>query len=1360
MKSPKIFFFYKGLYWKFSILLLLLILKNNAFAQNLIFNNLNIQDGLSQTSVLCMAQDQQGFIWMGSGSGLNRYDSKTFRVYKNDQEKSASISGNYISSILNDSKNNLWVGTLSGLNKYNSEKDNFTNYLHDERKESISNNYIKCIYEDKKGKIWVGTTKGLNIIENSQKITFSKLYLKNQELDIMAEEIHAIKQDYKGNMWISSNDHLTRISLNFGKTISKTFKIPNKKGQPGNYCTITAIEEDENRELWFGTKESGLYKFEESNESFLSIASTLHPKNILIHDFVRKILADKNGKLWIGTQEGLVSMDLKTQELKNFQNDPENKKSISQNSIYELFFDKDKNLWIGTYYGGANIIYARNTPFNLIQSKGEKKNVVNNNVISSIIEFKKDILVIGTEGGGLNFIDRVKGKIQYQKVSNLNKNSIKSNLIKKIYKDKEGVIWVGTHDGGLGMFDKDMRPIKQFENIQNSKNQICSNNVIEIFEDNIGKIWIGTEGNGLNSFDKKKNIFMHFHPDSIGYKRLNALYIRSIVQDEIQTLWLGTEKGLFIKPQEELGFKKYDHIFNGNIRISDSVDISCIYMDSKNQIWIGTLSDGIYLIKPKEDQLINYRTKNGIPSNQIKRLIEDKEGNIWISTDKGLCKFDEIKKIFSNYTISDGLPGNEFNFNSSFLDTKGEMFLGGLEGLVYFTPTAIEKNSFKNNIVFTSLKIGNKVIEPNDEQNVLSKSIWQTKNITLQYSQNEFSVEFRLLNYIKPDKNVYSYNLEGFEKDWNTSSLGIATYTNLPSGNYRLIVRAANNDGSWDNKEAILIIKVLPPIWATWWAYLIYIVSILSIIIIIFRFFWMRTHLKHEKDLQQYKFDFFTNVSHEIRTHLTLIVGPLDSLEDESRSREFINKQLLQIKKHTKKLSILVSELLDFRKAETGNLKLNYTKENLVEFIEELNLNFQEPAYDKHIKLSFNYSTDQIFVYIDKLQFEKVITNLISNSLKFTHIGGCIKMNAEIRNNSAYIKIQDNGIGIAPKYFKKLFSNYFQINNYKLENTGYGIGLALSKSIIELHNGSIEVESTPQKENQSGQTIFTLKLPLYKNGQEEKITKSNDEIVAFENISENESENYGIRDGFPTLLVVEDNDELREFLKDALSINYTIYEANDGATGLITAENIIPDIIISDIMMPGIDGIELCKKIKANQKTNHIPIIILTAKATINDQILGLETHADAYIAKPFNLKLLETQISNLIENRKVLQEKFKEQYFQTKTSIVTESIEDSFMLSIIEIIETNLDNADFKVAAMARDMAMSQSVLYKKLKAITGMSVNEFIKSVRLKRAAELLKNKKYTIYEVAYMVGFTDRKYFSKEFKKIYGKNPTEFD
>jgi len=1360
MKSHIILFFDKGLNCKSLILLLFLILKNNVFSQNLIFNNLNIQDGLSHTSVLCMAQDQQGFIWMGSGSGLNRYDSKTFRVYKKEQDKSAGISGNFISCMLNDSKNNLWVGTLTGLNKYNSEKDNFTNYLHDDRTESISSNFIKCIYEDKKGKIWVGTKKGLNIIENAQKTTFTKLYLKNQELDLLAEEINAIKQDYKGNMWVSSNDHLTRISLNFGKIISKTFKIPNKKGEPGNYCTITAIEEDENRQLWLGTKESGLFKFEESNETFLSIASTLHPKNVLIHDYIRKILADKNGKLWIGTQEGLVSMDLKTLELKKFQNDPENKKSISQNSIYELFFDKDRNLWIGTYFGGVNIIYSRNTPFNLIQSKGEKKNVVNNNVISSIIEFKKDNLVIGTEGGGLNFIDRVKGKIEYLKVSYLNKNSIKSNLIKKIYRDKEGFIWVGTHDGGLSMFDKDMRLIKQFENIQNSKNTICSNNVIEVFEDNMGKIWIGTEGNGLNSFDKKKNIFTHFHPDSIGNKKLNALYIRSIIQDEIQTLWLGTDKGLFIKPQDEPGFKKYDHIFNGNMRIADSVDISCIYRDSKNQIWLGTLADGIYLIKPKDDQLINYRTKNGIPSNQIKRLIEDKEGNIWISTDNGLSKFDEIKKTFSNYTISDGLPGNEFNFNSAFINSNGELFIGGLEGLVYFTPTAIEKNSFKNNIVFTSLKIGNKVIEPYDEQNVLTQSIWQTKKITLQYSQNELSIEFRLLNYIKPDKNIYTYYLEGFEKDWNTTSLGIATYTNLPSGNYRLVVKAANNDGNWDNKEAVLLIKVLPPIWATWWAYIIYIISIIAIVIIIFRFFWMRTHLKHEKELQQYKFDFFTNVSHEIKTHLTLIVGPLDSLEDESRSREFINKQLHQIKKHTKKLSTLVSELLDFRKAETGNLKLNYTKENLVEFIEEINLNFQEHAYDKHIKLSFNYSTDQIFVYIDKLQFEKVITNLILNSLKFTTIGGYIKITVEKKNNSAYIKIQDNGIGISPKYFKKLFSNYFQINNYKQENTGYGIGLALSKSIIELHNGTIEVESIPQKENQSGQTIFTLKLPLYNNGQEAKISQSKNEILGFENLVENESENYGIKDGFPTLLIVEDNDELREFLKDALSIHYSIYEANNGSTGLTTAENVIPDIIISDIMMPGIDGIELCKKIKANHKTNHIPIIILTAKATINDQILGLETHADAYIAKPFNLKLLETQISNLIENRKALQEKFKAQYFHNKTSIETEPIEDTFMLSIIEIIETNLDNADFKVAAMAREMAMSQSVLYKKLKAISGMSVNEFVKSVRLKRAAELLKNKKYTIYEVAYMVGFTDRKYFSKEFKKIYGKNPTEFD
>jgi len=619
---------------------------SNLIAQNLVFNKLNIQEGLSQRSVLCFAQDLQGFIWIGTGSGLNRYDSKTFRIYKNSPASVNSISGNYISSILCDSKNNLWIGTLTGLNKYIPGKDEFVRYVHKkEDKESINNDFIKCIYEDKKGRIWIGTSSGLNIIENSRKVTFSKLFLKNQDFDLSTDEINTIKEDSKGNIWVCSRKYLIRISMNFGEMIFKSFRIVKPTENINNLYTITSIEEDENKEIWIGTKEAGLYKYDELNERFIPFANTNDQNNVLPHNYIRKIKSDGNGKLWLGTQDGLVSIILKTKKLNIYQNEPENSKSISQNSIYDIFFDKDGNSWIGTYYGGVNIVYAKNTPFHVIEAKGEKGKKLSNNVISSIIEYKKNNFLIATEGGGLNYLNRSNEQIQYQKANN---GSISSNLIKRIYKDREGNIWVGTHDGGLMLFNKDIKPIRQFINHGSSENQICCNSILDIMEDKTGNIWIGTEGNGLNLYEKKSNHFTHFHPDSIGEFKLNALYIRSLIQDDTQTIWLGAETGLFIKKYNAKGFEKYNHIFADGTKFPNNTDISYIYKDSKKQIWVCTLSEGIYLIKPKEDQLLNFNTKNGIPSNEIKGVIEDKVGNIWITTANGLCKFEEPKKIFTS----------------------------------------------------------------------------------------------------------------------------------------------------------------------------------------------------------------------------------------------------------------------------------------------------------------------------------------------------------------------------------------------------------------------------------------------------------------------------------------------------------------------------------------------------------------------------------------------------------------------------------------------------------------------------------------------------------------------------------------
>jgi signal transduction histidine kinase/DNA-binding response OmpR family regulator len=756
---------------------------------------------------------------------------------------------------------------------------------------------------------------------------------------------------------------------------------------------------------------------------------------------------------------------------------------------------------------------------------------------------------------------------------------------------------------------------------------------------------------------------------------------------------------------------------------------------------------------------LQFSIEQGLPSNNIRSITEDLEGNIWLTTDNGISKYDVVQKTFISFNLNDGLPGVEFNTNAICLDYKGNIYTGGLNGLVFFNPEKIQKNNSTNNIVFTALKVGNEYIEPQSNQQILQKNINYAEEITLKNGQNNFTVDFKILNYIKSDKNKFLYTLKGFEKDWNTSNTGSATYTNISAGNYQLIVKGSNNDDVWNSKIATLNIKILPPIWGSWWAYCIYFIGIVLVILFVTRYFLLQAKYIQEKKLQQYKLDFFTNISHEIRTHLTLIISPLDVIIDQSTTKEFMNKQLLYIKKHTEKLSTLVGELLDFRKAETGNVVLNYEKEKLEFLLEEVKSSFQEEALKKGITLQLVVKQPAIFANIDKQHFEKVLTNLVFNAIKFTNQGGTINIELEKSTTLAIIKIRDNGIGIASKYYKNLFNNYFQINNHEKENAGYGIGLALSKSIIELHKGSIEVESVQQIKDQPGSTVFTIKIPLGLAENENQVTKKFSDKTLQETTGF--SELHALEESItnPRLLLIEDNDELREFIKDALSTNFNVEEAINGEMGFAVALKTIPDIIISDIMMPEMDGLELCKLVKKNPKTSHIPIILLTAKSSINDQIEGLSHQADVYITKPFNLKLLESQVINLIENRKKLQETYKQKWIQSSAIAVSTTIEDKFLSDLIHTIESNLENIDFTVASLSRTVAMSQPVLYKKLKALTDMSVNDFVKSIRLKKAVSLLQSKQYTIYEVAYMVGFQDRKYFSKEFKKAYGYTPTEY-
>ena len=1353
----------------FFYLFLLLACHEKSSAQHLIFNKLGVEQGLSQTAALCFAQDRQGFIWVGTESGLNRFDAKSFKIYKNDPEKQNSLSGNYILSLLSDSKGRLWIGTSTGLNLYDPKKDAFHRYKHEAGNPgSISNSLVRCLYEDSKGRIWVGTSGGLNLVQEGTSLHFVKTNVSQQQT-VTSEDIRAIKEDHAGQLWISSSNALIKLTMSLGSTYLRTYPNPTKNGQPDPDYLITSIEEDKKGQLWLGTQGAGLLKFDSHADRYTTFASEQTQQRTLPSNSIRKIRTDKKGRLWIGTQEGLVCIDPESGKSKTYQHEPENKMSLSQNSVYAIFHDKDENTWIGTYYGGVNLVFASNTPFKAIQANAQKTGL-SNNVVSSILEDDQGNLWIGTDGGGLNYVDRKTGTFSFFKHNANDPESLGSNLVKSIFRDSKGRTWVCTHGGGLNMLNPDKKTFTRYK--AGNTGGISSNNILTISEDVNGMLWIGTEDNGLDLFNPESKQFTHYGFKSDNKYRLNANNIGAIIHDGFGQIWLGTENGLFLKKNREQGFMLFDYPFIKNTGFAASMGVRSLYLDSKSQVWVGTRNYGTFAINTKDNLVLQLSLQHGFPSNNIKGMVEDRQGNMWFTTDRGICTFNVTQKEVVAYDFSDGLPGNEFNQNATCMDSRGDIYAGSLNGLVQFTPAQIQKNESINNIVFTGLKIGNESAHPETHPQVLKTAIGNTQEMILRHGQNVFTIEFALLNFIKSSKNNYQYKLDGFEKNWNLSSSGSATYTNLSPGKYRLLVRAANNDGVWNKKEASIFINILPPIWATWWAYLLYVVSLGFLTFMTIRHFWLQTQYKQEKKLQQYKLDFFTNISHEIRTHLTLISTPLDTISEEQVTQGFVQKQLMYIRKHTEKLSVLVAELLDFRKVETGNIKLNFTKYNLVILLREMTSSFDEAAELKKITLHFLAKDKEINAYIDKQQLEKVMNNLLTNALKFTGKGGTVSVEINSRNKEAEIRIRDNGIGIDAKYHKNLFVNYFQVNNHTHENTGYGIGLALSKSIVELHNGSITVESNLARDNHQGMTVFTIRLPLVQPDVEVPSLPTEQEYDTMLSTTSADEEHLQSADGEQelrqTVLVVEDNDELRSFIKDALSPNYQVLEAAHGEEGLRKALQDIPDLVISDVMMPEMDGLELCKRIKNDAKTSHVPVILLTAKSTVSDQIEGLNMLADAYITKPFNFKLLETQMKNLIENRRKLQVRIKQQYLiedsgfsdQSNQRKEAASVEDEFIQRVAEIVDSNLENLEFNVSVLARLVAMSQPVLYKKIKALTGMSVNDFMKSIRLKKAAALLKAKQYTIYEVAYMVGFSDRKYFSKEFKKVYGVTPSEFE
>lgn len=1294
------------------------------------FVRLGTDEGLSQSSVLAIAQDKNGFMWFGTRNGLNQYDSRRFTIYsRNIVREDEGLPSSYVISLMADRNNTLWVSTSAYIVRYDISSGRF---------EKVQPQmYVLSQLEDREGNIWMGTNDGLKLLAGPE------YHLKGTWLS--GNRINALAEDGHGGLWVASSKGVSLFRADRGGYRVTDYPVVNRvlAGMPT--ANISCIAEDQDGRLWLGTNNNGLLLVDHrvgTVEHFVEGQLGL-PSN-----HIRKILRDRNGLLWVGTLKGISVIDPASRTYRTYQHRPDDAHTLSQNSIYDIYEDRQGLIWIGTYYGGLNVFIPGNPEFQVLRSSMHFSSL-SSNVVSSIVEDERHNLWIGTEAEGLNYYDRSAHTFRTYRHDIHRPRSLGSNLVKALLIDREQQLWVGTFGGGLNRFEPSTGEFIRYFPAGSAPTEGFTNNVLALLEDSSGRFWVGTDS-GLYLFRRQDGSFQVFEST---FPRGFRVY--KLLEDRQHNIWLGAEYGLYVLKKDSTRFSKIKEVAAGSVH--------CIQEDRSGGLWFGTGIGQLYRYQLEDRKFTVYGIKEGLPDARILGILEDDRGLLWLSTSNGLCRFDPEQRSAWRYSIQDGLPGNEFNDNSYFRNSEGLFYFGTLNGLVSFRPERMALNTYVPPVVFTGLRLFNKPVTVNDDTGLLKQNLNVVQEIVFRHDQNIFTIEFAVLNFVKPAKNRYAYRLEGFEKDWNYVTQPLASYTNLPAGKYTFLAKGANNDGIWNETPVRLSITVLPPFWRTWWAYLIYAVLLVAILTVIVRYLLVRALLKKEHEEHQAKLNFFAYISHEIRTPITLILGPLDRLLEQTRPQPALREQLVPIKNNANRLLQLVNELMDFRKVETKNMILRVAESDIVSFVYEVFLAFKDLAASRQIRYDFVSALDSIPLYFDKAQLEKVLFNLLSNAFKFTGTGGEVALFLHRTTAGVRIQVTDNGRGIPKHRLTRLFSDFYQVEENEQGHLGSGIGLSLSRSIARLHGGELTCASRQESGDRRGFTCFTLFL---KGGKAHfpPATVFQDTTwspAVLPNSSPIDAGKSGpATEGLRfTVLLAEDHDELRTFLVSTLNDRYRIIACDNGAFALETAVEAIPDLIISDVMMPQLDGLELCKRLKQDERTSHIPIILLTAMSALEQQLNGLETGADAYIVKPFNVQVLQLTARNLIASRESMRQRFRQQFgVEVIPSQLTQT-DETFMNRVLVVIEQHIDDDGFDVSALAQAVGMSLPVLYKKVKALTGLSVNNYIKSIRLNRAARLLKESRLSVAEVAYSVGFADRKYFSKEFRKQFGKSPSEY-
>lgn len=1295
---------------RWTMLIWMIIHVNGLFAAEQPLRYLSIENGLSNNAVVNVYQDYKGFMWFGTYDGLNRYDGYKFRIYRNRIGDSTSLIDNGIYTIDGDTDHRLWIGGRKGVSIFDPVNEHFTVARNAATGKAIEGN-IHIIKAGNDGLVLVGSESRGLLLFNRHSAAGRQIRVDNH----LNYEVTGIdfNQDKTAAYIFVQDIGLCKYDC---RTASVT--VINRDLKQANCLRV-----DNNGDVWIGT-DKGLFRY---NGAYSTNYLAENNSKIV------NLCADRQGVLWAASDgHGIFIVRNGKAAHSDY--------ALSSNSVYSICEDREGRKWIGTLRGGINIIDNRR---NLFEQHSFTGSTVDNFILS-FCEADGKNMWIGTDGGGLKYWDREAKTVKNYHYARGEKNVISSNFITGMLRDSYGDLWVATWFGGVNKYNKGRDAFDRYPCF-NPFTNAAENNVWVIYEDAQKRLWASTSNNGtLYLFNRQTNTFELFDRTLVN--------LQCLAEDHKGNMWGGNYSSLIKIDREHKQHRVYPI---GNT-------VRAVHEDRRGNLWVGTEGGGLLLFNTETGKFTRFSEANGLPGNTVLRLLEDDKGNLWLSTFNGLAKFDPVQHTCRNFSQTDGLQSNQFSYNAALKLKSGEFLFGGIKGFNIFHPDSIYERSNFSPVFLTAIRLNNVPAEQNSDY-ISERSLENIREITVPYDKAAVSLDFVALEYTSPDKIGYSYLLDGWDKGWNDAGESrTANYTHLQEGNYDFMIKVTNADGKWGDEIELLRIVVLPPWYRTPWAYGVYIALLLGVIYLFIQYKSRQERLRYEirlahlesekeKEINEKKLSFFTNISHEFRTPLTLIINPLKELKD--------NEKLGVVYRNARRLLSLVDQLLLFRKADNEELKV--TKFDITSLCKEVFLCFTQQAEARNIRYLFLTDDDgPLEIYGNYEQIEIALFNLLSNAFKFTPDGGEISCHILKTEGGVDIQLKDSGTGIPESMGDKIFDKFQHGDNH---SSGFGIGLYLVKKFIENHKGSVTYSS---KVNEG--TTFCIHLRTGADHfdamllKEEPVKKSAilDELIddvyrkpekpvsAGEMITEKR-----------TILLIDDNAEIREYLRRLFADKYIVYEAENGTEGFAAVEKYMPDLVISDVHMEGMNGIELCRKIKEKDIVSHIPVILLTSSSSSEARMEGIEGGADDYITKPFDSALLLVKVQTIIRNRNLLQQYFQENITLRASYVKVPAEYQDFLKRCIEIVEANLGNEDFSIKTFTQAIGMSHSSLYKKVKSISGQTINAFIRSIRLRKAAVLMLKENYTVNQAAFTVGIADIKYFREQFCKLFGMNPSAY-